>query len=92
MKQTYKSEIGIITHFFNFWRLSEFWKYKRHPEVYSLVLPGFGIIFHIMMRFVIAKDAFNRKISLLTSKLNIELGKKLVTYHVWSIALYDSET
>ena len=43
------------------------------------------------MRVVIAKEAFNRKISLLTSKRNIEFMKKLVSY-VWSIALYGSET
>ena len=40
------------------------------------------------MRIVIAKEAFNRKISLLTSKLNIELKKKWVRCYVWSIALY----
>ena len=34
----------------------------------------------------------NRKISLLTSKLNIELGKKFIRCYVWSIALYGSET
>ena len=45
----------------------------------------------IKMRIVTAKEAFNRKTSLLTSKLNIELRKKLVRY-VWSIALYGSET
>ena len=32
------------------------------------------------------------KISLLTSKLNIELREKLVRCYVWSIALYGSET
>ena len=32
----------------------------------------------IKMKIVIAKEAFNRKISLLTSKLNIQLRKKLV--------------
>ena len=32
----------------------------------------------IKMRIVIAKEEFNRKISLLTSKLNIELWKILV--------------
>ena len=36
----------------------------------------------IKMRIVIAKEAFNRKISLLTSKLNIELRKKLVRCYV----------
>ena len=40
----------------------------------------------------IAKQAFNRKISVLKSKLNIDLKKKLVKCYVWSIALYGSET
>ena len=40
----------------------------------------------------IAKEAFNRKISLLTGKLNIELRKKLARCYVWSIALRGSET
>ena len=44
------------------------------------------------MRIAIAKEAFNRKMSLLTSNLNIELKKKLVRCYVWSIALCGSET
>ena len=44
------------------------------------------------MRTAIAKEESNRKMSLLTSKLNIELRKKLVRCYVWSIALYGSET
>jgi hypothetical protein len=44
------------------------------------------------MRIFIAKEAFNRKMLLLTSNLNIELNKKLVRCYVWSIALYGSET
>jgi hypothetical protein len=44
------------------------------------------------MRFAIAKETFNRKIPLLTSKLNIELEKILIQCYVWNIALYDSET
>jgi hypothetical protein len=43
------------------------------------------------MRIVIVKEAFNRKISLFTRKLNIELKKKLLRCYVWSIALYGSE-
>ena len=39
-----------------------------------------------------SKEAFNRKISLLTRKLNIELKKKLVRCYVLSIALCGSET
>ena len=46
----------------------------------------------IKTRTDMAKEVFSRKISPLTSKLNVKLGKKLVTYYVWSIALYDSET
>ena len=44
------------------------------------------------MRIVIAKEAINRKMSLLTCKLNIDLKKKLVRCYVWSIALYGAET
>ena len=44
-----------------------------------------------MTRIVIAKETFNRKISLLTSRVNIEFMKKLVTCYIWNIALYGSE-
>ena len=43
-------------------------------------------------RIAMAIEKFNRKISLLTSKLNIELRKNLVRCYVWSIALYGSES
>ena len=46
----------------------------------------------IKMRIPIVKEAFNRKISLFTCKLNFELGKKLVKCYVCRIALYSSET
>jgi hypothetical protein len=39
-----------------------------------------------------AKAAFNRKKTLFTSKLNLELRKKLVKCYIWSIALYGAET
>ena len=42
------------------------------------------------IRIVIAKEAFNRKISLLTSKLNIELRKKLVRCYEEYHSLYRS--
>jgi hypothetical protein len=45
----------------------------------------------IKMRIAISKEAFNRKMSLLICKLNIELKKKLVRCYVWSITLYGSE-
>jgi Reverse transcriptase (RNA-dependent DNA polymerase). len=39
----------------------------------------------IKKRIALAKEAFNRKMPLLTSKLNIELKKKLIRYNVWGI-------
>jgi hypothetical protein len=39
-----------------------------------------------------AKAEFNRKKILFTSKLNLDLRKKLVTCYIWSIALYGAET
>ena len=43
------------------------------------------------MKFALIKKVFNRKVSPLRRKLNIELRKKLVGCYVWSIALYGSE-
>jgi hypothetical protein len=39
-----------------------------------------------------AKTAFNRKKTLFTSKLDLELRKKSVKCYIWSIALYGAET
>jgi hypothetical protein len=39
-----------------------------------------------------AKAAFNKKGTLFTSTLDLELRKKLVKCYVWSIALYGAET
>jgi hypothetical protein len=36
---------------------------------------------------VIAKAAFNRKKTLFTSKLDLNLRKKLIKFYTWSIAL-----
>ena len=46
----------------------------------------------VKVKIVFAKEAFNRRMSLLTSKLKVELGIKLVRCYVWSIALYGSES
>ena len=46
----------------------------------------------IKIRIAIAKKKKLSKKCHLTSKLNIELEKKLVRCYVWSIALYGSET
>jgi len=39
-----------------------------------------------------AKAAFNKKGTLFTSTLDLELRKKLVKCYVWSIGLYGAET
>jgi hypothetical protein len=39
-----------------------------------------------------AKAAFNKKKTLFTSKLDLELRKKLVKCYIWSITLYGAET
>jgi hypothetical protein len=39
-----------------------------------------------------AKAAFNKKMTLFTSTLDLELRKKLVKCYVWGIALYGAET
>jgi hypothetical protein len=39
-----------------------------------------------------AKAAFNKKRVLFTSKMDLELRKKLVKCNIWSIALYGAET
>jgi hypothetical protein len=46
----------------------------------------------IKTRIVMAKSAFKKKKTLLTSKLNLELRKKLVKCYIWSIALYGTDT
>jgi hypothetical protein len=43
-------------------------------------------------RIAIAKAAFNRKNTLFTSQLDLNLGKKQVKCYVWSRALYGAET
>jgi hypothetical protein len=45
----------------------------------------------IKSRTAMAKAAFNKK-TLFTSKLDLNLKKKLVKCYIWSIALYGAET
>ena len=40
----------------------------------------------------VAKAAFNKKKTLFTSTLDLNLRKKLVKCYIWSIALYGAET
>ncbi|PNF17737.1 hypothetical protein B7P43_G07070 [Cryptotermes secundus] len=43
-------------------------------------------------RIAMAKAAFSKKKNLFTSKLDLNLRKKLVKYYIWSMALYGAET
>ena len=45
----------------------------------------------IKSRIAMAKAAFNKK-TLFTSKLDLNLRKKLVKCYIWSMALYGAET
>jgi hypothetical protein len=42
----------------------------------------------IKFRIVMAKTAFNRKNTLFTSKLDLNLRKDLIKCYIWSTALY----
>jgi hypothetical protein len=46
----------------------------------------------IKSRIAMAKAAFNKKKTLFTRKLDLNLRKKLVNCYIWSIALYGTET
>jgi len=46
----------------------------------------------ITSRIVIAKAAFSKKKTLFTSKLDLNLRKKLIKCYIWSMALYGAET
>jgi hypothetical protein len=45
----------------------------------------------IKSRIATTKAAFNKKRALFTSKMDLELRKKLVKCYIWSIALYGAE-
>jgi hypothetical protein len=46
----------------------------------------------IKCRFVVEKAAFNKKKTLFTRTLDLELRKKLVKCDIWNIAMYGAET
>ena len=43
-------------------------------------------------KIAMAKAAFNKKKTLFTSKLDLNLRKKLVKCYIWSMVLYGAET
>jgi hypothetical protein len=49
-------------------------------------------IFKSYIRLAMAKAAFNKKMEIFTSKMDLELKKNLVKCYIWSIELYGAET
>jgi hypothetical protein len=47
-----------------------------------------NVLVKLKCRIGMAKAAFNKKRSLFTSTLDLELRKKLVKCYIWSIAFY----
>ena len=46
----------------------------------------------IKSRIAMAKAAFSKKKTLFTSKLDLNLRKKLIKCYIWSMALYGADT
>jgi hypothetical protein len=65
---------------------------KQLENVESFKYLGSILTNEIKCRVAMAKAAFNKKRTLFTSTLDLELRKKLVKCYVWSTALYGAET
>jgi len=59
-------------------------KIKTHYHKYTVTVKYFMCLY--------ITSAFNKKRTLFTSTLDLELRKKLVKYYIWSTALYGAET
>jgi hypothetical protein len=71
---------------------------QKHPEsvesfkyVRSILTNDRRRTCEIKSRIAIAKAAFNKKRAFFTSKMDLELRKKLVKCYIWSIALNGAE-
>jgi hypothetical protein len=58
----------------------------------SLLMDDGSCTCEIKSRIAMAKAAFNKKQNLFTSKLDLNLRKKLVKCYIWSMALYGDKT
>jgi hypothetical protein len=58
----------------------------------SMITNDAGCTREIKSRIAMIKAAFNKKKNLFTSKLDLNLRKKLVKCYIWNIALYGAET
>ena len=67
-------------------------RYRTNFLIYSMLTEDGSCTCEIKSRIAMAKAAFNKKKNLFTSKLDLNLRKRLVRCCVWSIALYGAET
>ena len=58
----------------------------------SMLIEDGGCTYEIKSRIAMAKATFNKKKNIFTSKLDLNLRKKLVKCYVWSMALCGAET
>ena len=65
---------------------------KCHSYLGSILTNDGRCTCQIKSRIAMAKPAFNKKKNLFTSKLDLDLRKKLVKCYIWSMALYGAET
>ena len=65
---------------------------KRFKYFGSLLTNDGRCTCEIKSRIAMAKATFNKKKTLFTSTLDLNLRKKLVKYYIWSMALYGAET
>jgi hypothetical protein len=61
--------------------------------MYGSILTNYGrCTREIKLGIAMEKSAFNKKNTLFTSKLDLNLRRKLLKCYIWSMALYGAET
>ena len=58
---------------------------------YSMIKNDARCVSEIKSRIAMARVAFTPKKTLFTSKLDLNLGKKIVISYIWKTALYDKK-
>jgi hypothetical protein len=76
----------------NYDRQKQLENVKSFKYLGSMLTNDGRCICEIKSRTAMAKVAFNKKVALFTSTLDLKLRKKLVKFYIWSIALYGAET
>jgi hypothetical protein len=67
-------------------------KLKSFKYLGNILTNNKKFTFEMKCRIAMAKTAFNKKMALFSSTLDLELRKKIVKCYIWSIDLYGAET